>query len=96
MFNIIVVLKSKKIDDIEKIASTLKMISEITLKEEPGCKKLDVYHSQENKRIFFLCEEWDSRDDWVLHREKKAYKELYAPIVLPLVERDPHISFLLK
>lgn len=34
--------------------------------------------------------------DWERHRTAKAFSEIYAPKVLPLVDRTPHISTLVE
>jgi quinol monooxygenase YgiN len=92
MFNIIVLLKVQNEKDIDFIADCLERCSEITLQEEPGCRKFEVYHSEADSRLFILCEEWERKEDWEEHRQKRAFQEIYLPRVLPLVEREPHIS----
>ncbi len=92
MFNIVVVLTVKNENDIDFIAGCLKKCSEITLREEPGCRKFEVYHSEASSSLFILCEEWERKEDWEEHRQKRAFQEIYLPKVLPLVERVPHIS----
>jgi len=96
MFHIMVMLKVNKPCDISMVASLLAQVSAVTLQDEPCCKKLDVYHSQADPQLFFLCEQWDAKEDWETHREKRAFKEIYQPKVLPLVEREPHISDLIN
>lgn len=96
MFHILVLLKVKNIDDVQYIAECLKEVSRITRVEEPCCRRLDVYHSQSDKQVFILCEEWDEQKDWENHRNERAFREIYAPKVLPLVEREPHISILVN
>ena len=96
MFHILVFLKVKDQKNLEYIAGCLGEISKMTLQEEPNCKRLDVYHSQADPDLFVLCEEWDQQKDWEDHRNKRAFKEIYQPKVLPLVERDPHISTLVN
>lgn len=92
MFHIIVVLELKNSKDKDFVAQCLKQVSDITLAEEPCCKKLDVFESESQPGTFILCEEWERQEDWIEHREKRAFKEIYLPRVLPLVERTPHIS----
>lgn len=96
MFHIIVILKAKEVENVEYIEGLLKDISTITLNEESCCKKLDVYHSKTDEKIFVLCEQWERKVDWEAHRDKRAFKQIYLPKVLPLVERDPHISDLIS
>lgn len=92
MFHIVVLLQLKDKKDKEFVGECLKKVSAVTLAEEPCCRKLDVFESESDPRTFILCEEWDRQEDWLEHREKKAYKEIYLPKVIPLVERIPHIS----
>ena len=59
---------------------------------EPGCLRFEVYHSQADTRRFLLVECWNEKADWEAHRLAKAFTEIYTPQVLPLVDREPHIS----
>lgn len=63
---------------------------------EPGCVRFEVYHSQADSRRFLLVECWQEKGDWERHRTAKAFTEIYAPQVLPLVDREPHISTLVE
>ncbi|MBI5579559.1 MAG: antibiotic biosynthesis monooxygenase [Deltaproteobacteria bacterium] len=96
MFVIIVNLKVKDRKDTDYVKKCLADVSRITLSEEPCCKRLDVYQSENDDSTFILYENWDARKDWEEHRNKTAFKEIYAPKVLPLVERAPHICNLVK
>jgi quinol monooxygenase YgiN len=62
---------------------------------EQGCLTYEACHSQNNPRLFMLCERWASEQAWKDHRNERAYLEIYHPQVIPLVERVPHISTLL-
>jgi quinol monooxygenase YgiN len=59
---------------------------------EPGCIRFEIYHSEADPRRFLLVECWREKTDWETHRTAKAFTEIYAPQVLPLVDREPHIS----
>ena len=96
MFHIIVQLTAKNDKDIDTVESLLKDISRITLEEEPTCKRFEVYHSKTAPKVFILCEFWETEREWGLHREKRAFSEIYLPKVLPLVDREPHISELIS
>jgi quinol monooxygenase YgiN len=96
MFVIIVNLKVKDKKDIGFVKMCLAEVSRITLTEEPCCKRLDVYQSENDDSIFILYENWEDRKDWEEHRNKTAFKDIYAPKVLPLVERVPHICNLVN
>ena len=60
-------------------------------REEPGCLRFDVFHSQSDPRVFILIEQWESEQHLEEHREAKACTEIYKPKVLPLVDRVPHL-----
>jgi quinol monooxygenase YgiN len=60
-------------------------------REEPGCVRFDVFHSQSEPRIFILIEQWESEQHLDAHREAQACTEIYKPKVLPLVDRVPHL-----
>ncbi len=94
MFVIIVNLKVKDKKDIGFVKKCLFDVSRITLSEESSCKRLDVYQSESDESVFILYENWDAKKDWEEHRNKTAFKEIYAPKVLPLVDRVPHICHL--
>jgi quinol monooxygenase YgiN len=96
MFVIIVNLKVKDRKDIEFVKNCLADISRITLSEEPNCKRLDAYQSESDESVFILYENWNAKKDWEDHRNRTAFKEVYAPKVLPLVDRVPHICNLVK
>ena len=59
---------------------------------EPGCARFEVYHSQADRSVFLLMEHWDTQAHLDAHREADAFKTLYEPKVLPLVDRVPHPS----
>jgi quinol monooxygenase YgiN len=65
-------------------------------RQEPGCKRFEVYHSTADDAKFLLCEHWESQEALDQHRKAKAYTQIYQPKVLPLVNREPHPSQLLS
>lgn len=64
-------------------------------RSEPGCLRFEVFHSHADPQKFLLCERWQSEQAWQDHRQEKAFTEIYEPQVLPLVDREPHISDLI-
>ncbi|MDA1017925.1 MAG: antibiotic biosynthesis monooxygenase [Planctomycetota bacterium] len=87
--NIILTVKAES--DIDEIRDLL--IQQATLsRQEPGCERFEVYHSQADRRMFILTERWASQELLDIHRQAKACTEIYAPKVLPKVDRVPHIS----
>ena len=94
MFHINVCLKVKDPGDIAEIRELLGRCQELSRREE-GCVRFEVYQSQAEEDRFFLCEHWSDREAWEAHKEREAFSQVYAPLVMPRVEREPHISTLL-
>lgn len=95
MFCINVWLTVKDPDNIGAVGG---LLAEATLwtRKEPGCLRFEVYHSESDPKKFLLIERWGQKSDWETHRTAKAFSEIYAPKVLPLVDREPHISTLVE
>ena len=94
MFHINVCLKVKLTEDIAEIRELLGRCQALSRRED-GCERFEVYQSQAEEDRFFLCEHWSDREAWEAHKEREAFSQLYAPLVMPRVEREPHISTLL-
>jgi quinol monooxygenase YgiN len=62
-----VVLTVKEAQDVEKVRGLLAEQGRLSL-QEPGCRRFEVYHSQNDNRVFLLCEHWDSEADLARHR----------------------------
>lgn len=87
--NILLTVKNES--DIETVRELL--IEQVTLsREEPGCARFELYHSQEDRSLFILIEQWESAELLDAHRQARSCQEVYLPKVLPLVERVPHPS----
>lgn len=95
MFHINVWLTVKNAADIDTVKGLLREAVQWTRKE-PGCLRFDVFHSEADPARFLLVERWQQKSDWETHRTAKAFSEIYAPKVLPLVNREPHISQLVE
>jgi len=95
MFNINVWLTVKDAADVPVVRDLLAQATRLT-RAEPGCVRFEVYHSQADATRFLLCEVWGEQSDWETHRTGKAFTEIYAPQVLPRVNREPHISTLVE
>ena len=65
-------------------------------RQEPGCERFEVYHSESDPSTFLLIERWSDQDALDRHREAHAYQTIYKPQVLPLVDRVPHVSSLVE
>jgi quinol monooxygenase YgiN len=61
-------------------------------RQEPGCKRFEVYHSTAEETKFLLNEHWESQEAIDAHRKGFAYTQIYQPKVLPLVTREGHPS----
>ena len=95
MFHLNVWITVKDASQVDKVGQLLASQVPLT-RAEPGCVRFEVYHSQADAKRFLLVECWGEKADWEAHRQAKAFTEIYAPQVLPLVDREPHISTLLE
>jgi quinol monooxygenase YgiN len=84
-----VILTAKNESDIEDIRSLLAQQGTLS-RQEPGCLRFEVYHSNTDPKVFILNERWESQQALDVHRTAKAYTEIYQPKVLPKVDRVPH------
>ena len=94
MIYINVVLTVKDSKDIAEIQSLLSEQGRLS-RQEPGCLRFEVYHSQTDSRVFLLNEHWADQAAIDAHRKATAYTTIYVPKVLPKVDRVPHPSDLL-
>jgi quinol monooxygenase YgiN len=90
-----VVLTVKQPEDVEKVRGLLSEQGRLS-RLEPGCRRFEVYHSQNDARVFILSEHWESQSDLDRHREALAYTTIYKPQVIPLVDRVPHPATLVQ
>lgn len=95
MIRMNVILTVKDESNIDQVQSLLSEQGRRS-REEPGCVRFEVYHSNEEERVFILHEWWESRDALDVHRTAHAYTQIYKPQVLPLVDRVPHPSTLVE
>jgi len=89
-----VILTVKSDTDIKTVEAHLKTLARASI-GEPGCRRFDVFHSETEPLVFMLIEEWQSQRALTLHREADAFKTVYIPLVIPLVERTPHLCKIL-
>ena len=80
--------------DVSKVR-TLLMEAARKSREEPGCRRFEVYHSTADETRFILNEHWESQEAVDGHRKGYAYTQIYQPQVLPLATREGHPSNLL-
>jgi quinol monooxygenase YgiN len=94
MFHINVWLTVRDAANTPKIRELLVEMCRLS-RAEPGCVRYEIFHSQADPQKFLLCERWESEQAWKDHRNERAFVEIYQPQVLPLVDREPHISDLI-
>lgn len=81
--------------NVEKVAELLVECCRLS-RQEPGCARFEVYHSQTENTRFILNEHWETEAAVDQHRQGQAFTGVYTPQVLPLVTREPHPSTLLQ
>lgn len=90
-----VLLKVKDPANVEQIRAWLTEQGKLS-RQEPGCVRFEVYHSNADPTRFVLNECWESQAALDVHRTAQAYTQIYQPKVLPLVDREGHPSQLLE
>lgn len=90
-----VVLTVKQAEDVAEIQALLSEQGRLS-RAEPGCVRFEVYHSQNDPRVFILNEHWTDQTAVDAHRKATAYTTIYQPKVLPKVDRVPHPSDLVS
>lgn len=90
-----ILLTVKNVADVPRVRELLAEAGRLS-RQEPGCQRFEVYHSQASETLFMLCERWESPAALDAHRLARAYNEIYKPQVLPLVDRVPHPSALVE
>jgi quinol monooxygenase YgiN len=91
MIHLNVVLTVKDAADVERMKTLLAQTATRS-RPEAGCERFEVYHSQADARVFLLVEWWATQADLDAHRRGVNFTQFYTPNVLPLVERQPHLS----
>lgn len=95
MFHINVWLSVKDAAHVATVRGLLAEQGKLT-RLEPGCLRFEVFHSEADPKKFLLVERWSQKSDWETHRSARSFTEIYSPKVLPLVDREPHISTLVE
>lgn len=90
MIDLTVVLSAKEQASLPELRRLL--ASQVNLsREEPGCIRFEAFESQSVPGTFILIERWESQAALDVHRTAKGFTTVYAPQVLPLVERVAHV-----
>ena len=90
-----VILTVKDPNDVDEIRGLLTEQGKLS-RQEPGCARFEVYHSTADPKVFILNERWESQAALDVHRQAKAYTEIYQPQVIPKVDRVPHPANLVE
>ena len=88
-------LTVKEPANVEKVRELLSEQARLS-RQEPGCARFEVYHSQNDATKFLLIERWETQEALDVHRTAHAYTTIYQPQILPLVIREPHPSHLVS
>lgn len=83
---VLVVSDGHHVTDIKNLLAECAALS----RNEPGCERFEVYHAQDDMKVFFLIERWATQADLDRHREAHAFKNIYVPNVLSRAERTPY------
>lgn len=94
MIDLTVVLSAKDAASIPELRRLLAMQVNLS-RQEPGCVRFEAFESQTSPGTFFLIERWESQSALDVHRTAEGFTTVYAPQVLPLVERVAHVCSLL-
>lgn len=89
MIHLNVVLTVRDAADIPFVRSTMTELGRLALKDA-GCVRFEVYHSQSDRRVFFLNEIWENQASLDAHRTTQAFTETYMKTVVPKLDRTPH------
>lgn len=90
MVDLTVLLTAKDSASMPQLRELLKRQAQLS-REEPGCVRFEAYESQSVPNTFILIERWESQQALDVHRTAHAFTTIYAPNVIPLVDRVPHV-----
>ena len=94
MIDITVVLTAKSSEQVPTLRELLAKHANLSL-QEPGCVRFEAFESQTVANTFVLIERWTSQAELDVHRTAEGFKTIYAPKVLPLVDRVAHVCQML-
>ncbi|BDM74601.1 hypothetical protein HEK616_80880 (plasmid) [Streptomyces nigrescens] len=91
MFDLIVIIRVPKAEDVGHVAEALARMRPLCLAED-GCVSWEAYQSHEDAARFVLVERWASRGHWDAHGSGAAIQDIYLPEITPRIEREVHPS----
>ncbi len=95
MIDLTVVLAARDISSVPQLRELLAMQVNLS-RQEPGCVRFEAFESQSVPGTFILIERWESQVALDTHRTAKGFTTVYAPQVLPLVDRVAHVCTVLQ
>ncbi|HRA86666.1 MAG TPA: putative quinol monooxygenase [Planctomycetaceae bacterium] len=90
MIDITVILSANDIAHVSKLGELLAAHVKLS-RAEPGCVRFEAFESQTVPGTFILIERWESQATLNTHRTALGFTTIYAPQVLPLVDRVAHV-----
>ena len=90
MIDLTVILSAKDVSHVPQLRELLATQLKLS-KKEPGCVRFEAFESQTVPGTFILIERWESQAALDTHRTALGFTTIYAPQVLPLVERVAHV-----
>ncbi|MBC7968365.1 MAG: antibiotic biosynthesis monooxygenase [Fuerstia sp.] len=95
MIDLTVVLSARDNSSVPQLRELLAMQVNLS-RQEPGCVRFEAFESQSVPGTFILIERWESQAALDTHRTAKGFTTVYAPHVLPLVDRVAHVCTVLQ
>ncbi len=95
MIDVTVVLSAREIVSVPKLRELLARQVNLS-RQEPGCVRFEAFESQTVPGTFILIERWESQAALETHRTAAGFTTVYAPQVLPLVDRVAHVCTVLQ
>ncbi|HCS53324.1 antibiotic biosynthesis monooxygenase family protein [Rubinisphaera sp.] len=95
MFYINVVLRVHEESKANEITDLLRKAGQLS-RLEPGCLRFEVYHDNNDPQNLLLCEHWENKEAWEVHKHAEAFTTIYQPLVLPHVDRTPYFCSIVE
>ena len=94
MIDLTVILTAKDPAHMAELRSLLAQQVQLS-RAEPGCIRFEAFESGSVSGTFILIERWESQAALDEHRKATGFTTIYAPKVIPLVDRVPHVCTVL-
>ncbi len=90
LIDVMVVLTARNDSAMPELRALLQSHSRLS-QGEPGCLRFESYESTSIPNTFVLIERWESQAALGVHRTAEGFTTIYAPKVLPLVDRVAYV-----